>query len=170
MEPEVETHILGPNADIPNSALPLLVYRHALPPELQTPAGCQSLFRENDWVGNWVDGIFDYWHFHVTGHEVLGCVAGDADVGFGGDQGIRTTFRAGDVVVIPAGVGHKRLSEKRGGFTVVGGYPPGQNGTITRAGDIPVTEAERLIALLKPPKGDPVFGNEGPLIGAWKPR
>lgn len=168
MEPEVETFNLAPSAEIPNNALPLLVYRHALPPGLQTPAGCQSLFSENDWVGNWVDGIFDYWHFHVTGHEVLGCVAGEADVGFGGDGGIRTTFKAGDVVVIPGGVGHKRLSEKRGGFTVVGGYPPGQNGTITRPGDIPPAEAERLIALLARPKTDPILGYEGPLIGAWK--
>ena len=135
MEPAVETFSLAPDADIPNNALPLLLYRQALPPALQTPAGCQALFAENDWGGNWVDGIFDYWHFHVTGHEVLGCVAGEAEVGFGGNHGIEVTFRAGDVVAIPAGVGHKRLSAKRGGFTVVGGYPPGQNGTITRPGE-----------------------------------
>jgi len=168
MEPEVETFILKPDAEIPNSALPLLLYKQVLAPALQSPAGCQSLFRENDWVENWVDGIFDYWHFHVTGHEVLGCVAGEAEVGFGGRGGIEVTFKAGDVVVIPGGVGHKRLSEKRGGFTVVGGYPPGQNGTITRAGDMAVAEAERLIALLALPRSDPAFGYEGPLIGAWK--
>src|SRR5882724_2699381 len=104
MEPEVETFTLAPVAEIPNSSLPLIVFRHALPPALQSPAGCQSLFAENDWGGNWVDGIFDYWHFHVTGHEVLGCVAGEAELGFGGDHGIKVTFRAGDVVAIPAGV------------------------------------------------------------------
>lgn len=167
MEPEVETFDLKPDGKIPNNTLPLILYRHALPPELQTPSGCQALFARNDWGGNWVDGIFDYWHFHVTGHEVLGCVAGDADVGFGGDRGIRTTFRVGDVVVIPAGVGHKRLSEKRGGFTVVGGYPPGQSGAISRPGDLAVSEAERLIAALALPAGDPIFGNEGPLLRAW---
>jgi uncharacterized protein YjlB len=132
MEPEVETFSLQPDGDIPNNRLPLVIYRHALPRDLQTPAAAQALFSENEWGGNWVDGIFDYWHFHVTGHEALGCVAGEAEVGFGGDNGIKTVFRAGDVVAIPAGVGHKRLSERRGGFTVVGGYPPDQNGTITR--------------------------------------
>ena len=167
MEPEIETFILAPTADIPNSGLPLVLYRRALPPDLQTPGGCQALFRENDWVGNWVDGIFDYWHYHVTGHEVLGCVAGEAEVGFGGHSGIEATFAAGDVVVIPAGVGHKRLSEKRSGFTVVGGYPPGQNGTITRAGDISVSDAERMILDLRPPRSDPVLGFEGPLFAAW---
>jgi len=148
--------------------VPLLIYPHALSPALQNPAACQSLFARNDWGGNWVDGIFDYWHFHVTGHEVLGCVAGEAEVGFGGDAGIQVTFKAGQVVVIPAGVGHKRLSEKRGGFTVVGGYPPGQNGTISRPGDFPLAQAERLIAALALPKSDPVFGNDGPLLAAWR--
>ena len=170
MEPEVESFTLKPDAEIPNSGLPLLLYRGALPPALQSPAGCQALFAENEWGGNWVNGIFDYWHFHVTGHEVLGCVAGEADVGFGGNQGIKVIFMAGDVVVIPAGVGHKRLSAKRGGFTVVGGYPPGQNGTITQPGDYPLAEAERLIAALALPKADPVSGNDGPLIRAWRVR
>lgn len=170
MSRDFETLVFKPNGEIPNSTLPLVLYRGALPPELQTPSGCQSLFRENDWVGNWVDGVFDYWHFHVTGHEVLGCVAGEAEIGFGGDHGAKVTFRAGDVVVIPGGVGHKRLSAKRGGFTVVGGYPPGQSGAISRPGDFTLADAERRIAVLALPKGDPVSGPEGPLFVAWKLR
>jgi uncharacterized protein YjlB len=170
MEPECETFVLPPDGDIPNSGLPLLLYRHALPPDLQSPGGCQALFARNQWGGNWVDGIFDYWHFHVTGHEALGCVAGSAEVGFGGDAGIRAEFRAGDVVVIPAGVGHKRLSERRAGFTVVGGYPPGQNGTITQPGEIARDEALRRIASLALPRSDPLMGSEGPLLRAWQVR
>jgi uncharacterized protein YjlB len=170
MEPEVQTFTFDPDGDIPNNALPLLLYRNALPPELQTPAACQALFHENDWVGNWVDGVFDYWHFHVTGHEVLGCVAGEAEIGFGGDRGTKVLFRAGDVAAIPAGVGHKRLSERRGGFTVVGGYPPGQNGAITRPGEYPLAEAQRLIVALALPQADPVSGPKGPLISAWRMR
>ena len=167
MEPQVETFTLKPGPEIPNSALPLMLYPRALPLALQDPSGCQALFARNGWGGNWVDGIFDYWHFHVTGHEVLGCVAGEAEVGFGGDTGIQVTFKAGQVVVIPAGVGHRRLSEKRGGFTIVGGYPPGQNGTISRPGDFPLAQAERLISALALPKSDPVLGGEGPLIAQW---
>lgn len=172
MEPDIETFTFAPDGDIPNNALPLILYRGALAPELQNPAACQALFRENHWVGNWVDGVFDYWHYHVTGHEVLGCVEGEAEIGFGGDNfcrdgGGKVTFAAGDVVVIPAGVGHKRLSAKRGGFTVVGGYPPGQSGAITAAGDMPLAEAQRRIAGLDLPRGDPVSGPEGPLIDVW---
>jgi uncharacterized protein YjlB len=168
MDPRVETFILQPDGDIPNNALPLVRYRQVLPPELQAPAACQALFARNAWRGNWVDGIFDYWHFHVTGHEVLGCVAGEADVGFGGDKGVQVTFRAGDVVVIPAGVGHKRLSGKRGGFTIVGGYPPGQSGAITRPGEVMLDDALRRIAALALPGSDPLSGNEGPLLTAWR--
>jgi uncharacterized protein YjlB len=164
---QVESHLLPPAGDIPNSPLPLVLYRGALPPDLQIAGGCQALFARNEWRGNWVDGIFDYWHFHVTGHEVLGCVAGSATVGFGGDDGVVVEFSAGDVAVIPAGVGHKRLSEKRDGFMVVGGYPPGQSGAISRPGDMPLNEAQEKIAALALPKGDPVSGYEGPLVEAW---
>lgn len=170
MEPEVETFAFAPDGDIPNNRLPLLLYRNALPRDLRAAGGCQALFARNDWGGNWVDGIFDYWHFHVTGHEVLGCVAGAAEVGFGGDRGAALTFGAGDVVVIPGGVGHKRLGDKRGGFTVVGGYPPGQDGTITRPGEIELERARAMIAELALPRGDPVLGPEGPLFTAWSLR
>jgi uncharacterized protein YjlB len=167
MEPEVETFVLTPEGGIPNSSLPLILYRHALSPTLRSPSGCQSLFARNQWSGNWVDGILDYWHFHVTGHEVLGCVAGSALVGFGGDGGIQVELRAGDVVVIPAGVGHMRLSENRDGFTVVGGYPPGQSGAIARPGEVSVEDALRAIASLQPPRADPVQGEQGVLLAAW---
>ena len=170
MEQAVETFRLEPDGDIPNNSLPLILYRRALAPALQTPSACQALFARNGWGGNWVDGIFDYWHFHVTGHEVLGCVAGEAEIGFGGDSGIVVTFAAGDVVIIPGGVGHKRQSEKHGGFTVVGGYPPGQDGTITRPGEIALDEARTQIADLALPKGDPISGYAGPLIAAWNIR
>lgn len=170
MTDPIQSFVFAPAGDIPNCRLPLLLYSQWLPPELRIASGCQALFAENGWGGNWVDGVFDYWHFHVTGHEVLGCVAGEAEVGFGGEHGITVAFRAGDVVVIPAGVGHRRLSEPRGGFTVIGGYPPGQDGTITRVGDMPLADARETIAALALPIGDPVAGQEGPLFQAWNIR
>lgn len=170
MTDPIQSFVFAPASEIPNSRLPLLLYPRALPPALRIASGCQALFKENGWGGNWVDGIFDYWHFHVTGHEVLGCVDGEAEVGFGGDGGVRIVFRAGDVVVVPAGVGHKRLSEKRQNFTVIGGYPPGQDGTIAKPGDMPLAEAQQKIAALALPTGDPVEGQNGPLLQAWNIR
>ena len=170
MDAEIQTHVFAPSGEIPNSPLPLILYRHALSGEQMSPAGCQMLFCGNGWSGNWVNGIFTYWHFHVTGHEVLGCAEGSATVGLGGKDGIEIEFTAGDVAVLPAGVGHIRLSDRRDGFTVVGGYPPRQSGAITRPGDMPLDEAQRRIAGLALPRTDPVTGKEGPLISAWRLR
>jgi uncharacterized protein YjlB len=170
MEPrDVETFLIGPAGDIPNNPrLPLIVYRAVLLRELTNAAACQSLFKRNLWGGNWVDGIFDYWHFHVTGHEALGCVAGRARVGFGGDGRVEADMAAGDVVVIPAGVGHK-LIEASPDFTVVGGYPPGQSGDIARPGELSLERAAERIAALALPETDPVYGRQGPLIERWQP-
>ncbi len=109
--------------------------------------------------------IFSGYHLHS--HEVLGCVAGSARVGFGGDHGIAADFNAGDVVVIPAGVGHKRLSQQPG-FLVVGGYPPGQNSAITSAGDIDLETAIVEVTAVPVPASDPVLGTNEGLPEIWQ--
>lgn len=158
---------LAPAGAIPNSRLPLLHYEGVLPPELRAAGACQALFRRNGWGGAWVNGIYDYWHFHSRGHEVLGCIAGEARIGFGGEGGATVTLRAGDVVVIPAGIGHRRLAASAD-FLVVGAYPPGQEGDIVRPGDLTVEAAAEALAALPLPLGDPVSGFEGPLLPAWR--
>lgn len=169
LEPmDVDTFLLEPAGEIPNnSRLPLLIYHGVLAPEMKNAAVCQSLFKRNRWEGNWVNGVYDYWHFHVTGHEALGCVAGNGRVGFGGDGGLEADIQSGDVVVIPAGVGHKRLNASSD-FTIVGGYPPDQNGEITRPGDIGMEEAAERISELALPETDPVYGWQGPVVGHWR--
>lgn len=168
-EARVETIFLHPEGRIPNSRLPVLVYRGGLSPELRLASACQALLRENDWGGNWVNGIYDYWHFHVTGHEVLGCVSGRATIGLGGEAGVRLEIEAGDVLVLPAGTGHRRLAASDD-FSIVGGYPPGQDGTITRPEEIEPEDALARIADLAPPASDPLGGQHGPLLDAWAAR
>ena len=163
----LETRVLKPSGAIPNSRLPLVIYRSVALPELRTAEGCARLFSGNGWGGNWIDGVFDYWHFHTTGHEVLGCVAGQAVIGFGGADGIATTVTAGDVAVLPAGTGHRRL-EASPDFTVVGGYPPGQSGRIVCPGDIPIGEAVLQIEELPLPDTDPLFGPGSTQIDCWR--
>src|SRR5439155_6676807 len=85
----------------------------------------RSLLAEHGWRGCWVDGIFDFHHFHSTSHEVLAVVAGEATVELRGPQGNAFDVTVGDVLVLPAGTGHRRACA-RGGFTVVGAYPAGQ--------------------------------------------
>ena len=79
---------------------------------------CRTLFDEHGWGGSWVDGVFDFHHFHSTSHEVLGVVAGRATIELGGPQGRAFDVAAGDVLVLPAGTGHRRAAAD-GAFTVV---------------------------------------------------
>lgn len=163
---QVETHSLGSGDGLPNNRFPLVVYRGALSGAALSPDGCMALFHRNGWQRTWLNGVFPHWHYHMHSHEVLGCVGGGARVGFGGDHGVVAEVRAGDVVVIPAGVGHKRLSQQPG-FQVVGGYPPGQDGAVTNAGDVDLESALRQTAAVPVPASDPVYGAGEGLAEIW---
>ncbi len=131
-----ETWVAPAGEEIPNHpSFAVLVYRDV--PGVSEGAGrCRRLFADNGWGGSWVDGVFDFHHFHSTSHEVLGVVAGDATLELGGPQGSSLEVAAGDVLVLPAGTGHRRASA-RAGFTVVGAYPTGQEDYDLLRGDDP---------------------------------
>ena len=70
----------------------------------------EAVFARNEWPPAWRDSVYTFHHYHSTAHEVLGVYRGEATIQFGGDEGITVTVTAGDAVVIPAGVAHKRLA------------------------------------------------------------
>jgi uncharacterized protein YjlB len=153
-----------------NPQLPLLVYRGAVQSRgAEAASELERLFAENCWGGAWRDGIFSYHHFHSNAHEVLGICAGSAEVQFGGPQGPILSIEAGDVAILPAGAGHKRIASS-GDLLVVGAYPAGQEGYDLLRGDkeerIP---AEERIAATPLPGADPVYGKDGPLLDHWTP-
>ena len=88
------------------------------------PAWFTDRFAANGWTGAWRGGVFDWHHYHMTTHEVLGCFAGWAVLQLGGEDGRTIRIEAGDVLVIPAGLAHKRL-QSSADFGVVGAYPGG---------------------------------------------
>jgi uncharacterized protein YjlB len=95
-------------------------------------------------------------------------VSGEATLELGGPQGERFEVSAGDVLVLPAGTGHRRASAREG-FTVVGAYPRGQEHYDLLRGDDPAEVAaarERIAALGAPPR-DPV-GGDG--VAGWRRR
>ncbi len=126
--PDVITHHLPDDGSIPNNPeLPLLIYSDAfdLSGDSRRDASLiLEVFHRNNWGNSWVNGVFGYHHYHAEAHEVLGCFSGSATVLFGGEQGVEVEVKAGAVVVIPSGVGHKKLRGSSD-FGVVGAYPPG---------------------------------------------
>lgn len=166
VEAEVEQHVFAPDGGIPNSRLPLLLLRDAFPPEARDGTRARRLLERNGWTGTWVTAVFPFWHFHTKGHEVLACVSGEALIGFGGDRGIKAKVKLGDVCLIPAGVGHK-LFEGSDDFLVAGGYPPGQEGEITKPGGLSETAIARAIDEVKLPESDPIKGGPGGLLKIW---
>ncbi len=106
-------------------------------------------------------------HYHGNAHEALGIYSGEVTVLFGGEEGIEVTARPGDVIVLPAGTGHKRIAA-RGALGVVGAYPEGQHPETSMP---PLASARRgagAVARVPLPAADPVLGAAGPLLDHWR--
>jgi len=170
---DVIVHLLGPSGTIPNHPKwPLLIYPAAVGASGPDPAIVfEQLFDANRWPAAWRNGVYPYHHFHTTAHEALGVYGGEVTVQFGGDDGVTITARAGDVIVLPAGVGHKKIAS-RGSLGIVGAYPAGQHPDMNVAK--PVREAGSVkdasaVARVPLPECDPVYGPNGPLFEHWRP-
>lgn len=167
-EVEVQEYSFVDDGRIPNNeGLPLLVYPGALEEAGRSGSRCKELLAENGWRGAWTNGVFPYHHYHSNAHEVLCVVSGSASLDFGGPEGETVEVSAGDVVVIPAGVGHRNAGSGRS-FTVIGAYPRGQESYDLKTGEEgerpEVLENIRSVPL---PEADPLFGEGGPLPERW---
>jgi uncharacterized protein YjlB len=157
---EPRTLSLAPGETMPNNRLPVLIYGGAA----GDAAGFDRLFAANRWGGTWHNGIYDFDHYHSNAHEVLGIARGTATVQLGGDGGETIEVGPGDVLVLPAGTGHRRIGSSSD-LVVVGAYPPGQEHYDICRERSP--EAELRIAKVALPDTDPVHGREGPLVRLW---
>ena len=152
---------------IPNSPLPLVVRQGAVTPDSSDPASAfERTFAKNGWTNSWRNGIYDYHHYHSTSHEVLGIAAGSATVRFGGENGETIGLSAGDVVIIPAGVAHARISQSPD-LLVVGAYAGGRDWDVIRDDPNQIAAARGRIAAVPLPDADPVDGENGPLMKLW---
>ncbi|RYE79476.1 MAG: cupin domain-containing protein [Hyphomicrobiales bacterium] len=152
------------DGQFPNSRLPLLLYKAAV----ATPSAeaMEALFARNGWPPAWRATVFTFHHYHSTAHEVLGIAAGNGRLMLGGPRGRAFDVSAGDVIVIPAGVAHQRLSSSPD-WLVVGGYPPGQSWDLLRGDLGDRVFAARAIAKVPLPRTDPVEGANGALLQHW---
>jgi uncharacterized protein YjlB len=164
--PGIETYNFVGDGTVPNNTLPLVIYRGALPDTGDRAAICEDMFARNGWPDSWRNGIHPYHHYHSTAHEVLGIARGNARVRLGGENGKTVELRAGDVVVIPAGVAHKREAASAD-LLVIGSYPRGQSPDIRRAEPDRHGRAAATVAAVKLPASDPVTGAAAPLLECW---
>ncbi len=158
-----ETYRFVDDGCFPNSALPLLVYRDAM---AHDAVGMKQVFAGNEWSNAWQDGIFSYNHFHSIAHEVLGITRGTAQVLFGGPSGKAMPVRAGDVVVIPAGVAHCNVSQSKH-LLVVGAYSGGRDYDVLHGDPAAHDAAVQAIAAVPLPVCNPVTGRTGSLCKLW---
>ena len=161
----------GDDGETPNHPKwPLVVYRSPvrLRNDFDPAAIFEDLFAANGWTNAWRNGVYDFLHFHTRRHEVLGIARGHVQVAFGGAKGKRLRLKAGDVAILPAGTGHRRVSAGDD-LLVVGAYPQ-NSGAYDEAkpsgGDH--QEAFGEIARVPRPKTDPVYGSAGPLAAIWQ--
>jgi uncharacterized protein YjlB len=142
-----------------NPKLPLLYYRKAVHFDRRhdPAATLEAVFNAHAWGEAWRNGIYDFVHYHSMIHEVLGVARGSATLRLGGNKGRTVKVGAGDVIVVPAGVGHECLQAGRD-FLVVGAYPP--TGTYNECRGS-FQERDRAIASIRRvavPKQNPLFG------------
>ncbi|WP_237216095.1 cupin domain-containing protein [Falsiroseomonas oryziterrae] len=155
-----ERLMLRASDDIPNNPrLPVLLHRGAVP--AGDPAAAEALFARHGWQPAWRNGIYDFHHYHPNAHEALAIAAGQVRVRLGGEGGVTLDLAAGDVVVLPAGTGHRNLGQTPD-LLVVGAYPPGAppEQYTGRPGELP--RALHAIPTVPAPPSDPVTGGPYP--------
>jgi uncharacterized protein YjlB len=161
----VETLYFEESGSIPNNPdLPVLFYKGALKDDSEQ---AERIFNNNNWRNSWQGGVFDYHHFHSNTHEVLGVVRGSAKLIVGGESGKTLEVNPGDVIVLPAGTGHKRLSSSED-FQVAGAYPDGKDHNLKTDENNGRTQLLIEIKEVEVPSQDPVHGENGPLLSLWK--
>jgi uncharacterized protein YjlB len=105
-----ETYFLTkPTAQVPNSRLPVLVYRDVLPSP--TPESICAAIEPNHWIKGGVFKHYPAHHFHSVTHELYAVFKGHSRLLLGRgpldqDSGIEVELKTGDCIVLPAGVAH----------------------------------------------------------------
>ncbi|MGQ8873279.1 cupin domain-containing protein [Paenibacillus sp. TSA_86.1] len=143
--------------------LPVLLYKGVWQTE---PARAEFNLNRNGWGNSWVNGVFDYHHYHSNSHEVLAVISGFVQLILGGEKGQKVYLESGDVVVLPAGTGHKRL-EASPDFRIAGAYPGGMSYNTRTGKQSERPQVLQEIQAVPLPETDPVYGKGGPLTELW---
>ncbi|CAG7555754.1 unnamed protein product [Fusarium equiseti] len=163
----VSKHLIPAHNLIPNCSLqqkPLLHYHAAF----QRPISASKIESHLTSIGavtpQWRYTMYSQTHFHSTSHEVLCISHGRARLCFGGEENegrVEPVVEQGDVVIVPAGVGHRLLEDLDGGFEMVGSYPEGCDWDMCygKKGEESKVNAIKDLSWFRK---DPIYGDKGP--------
>jgi uncharacterized protein YjlB len=105
-------YIKSSTPHVPNSPLPVLVYRSALPPN-PTPESTCSTIETNNWLKGGVFKHYGAHHFHSVTHECYAVFNGHSRLLLGrgpldpeSEDDLLVDLKEGDAIVLPAGVAH----------------------------------------------------------------
>lgn len=163
--PQPQEIFFQDNGFIPNSQLPLLLYRKILDTPVDSDQ-LEQLLKSNNWTNGWRYGIYSYHHYHSNTHEVLAVTNGHAQLELGGENGQKLDVQQGDVIIMPAGVGHKCISHSDD-FLVFGAYPDGYEPDLKRNNSADRTGSDENIGQVPIPQTDPLFGKSSGLVNIW---
>ncbi|CAG9952788.1 unnamed protein product [Clonostachys rosea f. rosea IK726] len=169
-----EAFFFKPTNYIPNSQLPVLLYRKALPLPLKENL-VKEFLESNNWIHGGTWNAVPRHHFHPNTHECYAVVKGSSELLIGVGpldseaEGEVIHVESGDVIVLPAGVSHcsKSFSED---YRYIGAYPKGSLEWKNEYG----RDQSRFESLalesssVNVPDWDPVNGHRGPLSKLWR--
>ena len=165
---QIPSYNLTPNTSIQHH--PLLIYHAAFTGSTSASTIEKHLNDTGVVTPEWRYTMYSTTHFHSTTHEVLCVFKGKAKLCFGGEDNpkrIEEDVSEGDVVIVPAGVGHRLLEDLDGGFEMVGAYPKGRQWDMCygkEGEEDKVKSIEELDWFDK----DPIYGDEGPALHVSK--
>ena len=164
---KVSRHQIPAFKGTPNTSIqgkPLLIYHGAF-----KNANASTIESHLSSIGvvtpHWRYTMYSDSHFHSTTHEVLSIASGSAKCCFGHEYNpdrVEAVLQKGDVVIVPAGVGH-RLLEDYGSFQMVGSYPVGKSWDMCygRPGEEEKVSGIRKLSWFE---RDPIYGDMGPVL------
>lgn len=162
---QIPAHNLIPNTSVQKK--PLLHYHGIFPPSITASVIESHLTSVGVVDPQWRFTMYSTTHFHSTSHEVLCISRGKATLCFGGEENpgrVELEAQKGDMVIVPAGVGHRLLKEEGNDrFEMVGSYPTGFGWDMCygeKGEESKVKSIEKLSWFTK----DPAYGDEGPVL------
>lgn len=119
---QIPAHDLTPNTSLARK--PLLIYKSAFLTSTSASQTESHLSTVGVVTPQWRYTMYSTTRFHSTSRELLAVSRGKAKLCFGHEENegrVKTVVERGDVIVVPAGVGHRLLedlTEGGGGFEV----------------------------------------------------